>query len=145
MGIDQSRTNHIGSYNDYREAFGYPRVTRFEQITGNPVKIDALRNVYRNVESIEFIVGLFAEDVPPRAAVPPLVGRMVAFDAFSHAFTNPLLSERVFNETTFSREGMETILATKTLQDILNRNLAPGRRLAEIRMTYGQPPTAAAW
>jgi len=138
FGIEQSRENHIGSYNDYREAFKYPRVTRFEQITDDQEKIDALRSFYGDVDNIEFIVGLFAEDIAPRAALPPLTGRMVAFDAFSHAFTNPLLSEQVFNERTFSKEGMETIHATHTLEDILNRNLA-GAPVA-ISMTYRQPP-----
>lgn len=135
-GIKQSRENRIGSYNDYREAFKYPRVTRFEQITDDQDRISALQNLYGNVDNIEFLVGLFAEDIPPRAAVPPLMGRMVAFDAFSHAFTNPLLSEQVFNEKTFSKEGIETIQNTHTLKDILNRNLAPGQRPAEISMTY---------
>jgi prostaglandin-endoperoxide synthase 2 len=134
-GIRQSRLNHIGSYNDYREAFKYPRVTRFEQITDDQEKIDVLRRFYGDVNNIEFLVGLFAEDIPPRAAVPPLMGRMVAFDAFTHALTNPLLSEQVFNERTFSKEGMETIQNTHTLQDVLNRNLAPGQRPAEISMT----------
>ncbi len=143
-GIKQSRSNHIGSYNDYREAFKYPRVTRFEQITDDQEKIGVLSRLYGNVDNIEFLVGLFAEDIPPRAAVPPLMGRMVAFDAFSHALTNPLLSEQVFNERTFSKEGMETIHATHTLQDILNRNLAPGQRPAKISMTDRQSPAAVA-
>lgn len=134
-GIRQSRLNHIGSYNDYREAFKYPRVTRFEQITDDQEKIDVLRRLYGDVNNIEFLVGLFAEDIPPRAAVPPLMGRMVAFDAFTLALTNPLLSEQVFNERTFSKEGMETIQNTHTLQDVLNRNLAPGQHPAEISMT----------
>jgi prostaglandin-endoperoxide synthase 2 len=142
--VDQSRINRIGSYNDYREAFGYPRVTRFEQITDDPLKIRRLRDLYGDVANIEFTVGLLAEDVPPRAAVPPLTGRMVALDAFSQALTNPLLAKEVFNEQTFSKEGMETILATKSLKDILDRNLAPGQRRAQIGMTYHQPAAAVA-
>ena len=133
--VSQSRTNRIGSYNDYREAFGFPRVARFEQITADPIKTDGLRDLYCNVDDVEFIVGLLAEDVPPRAAVPPLIGRMVALDAFSQAFTNPLLSEQVFNEKTFSKEGLETIQSTHKLADILNRNVAPDQQ-ASISMTY---------
>lgn len=143
-GIKQSRDNHIGSYNDYRETFKYPRVTRFEQITDDQDKIEALRRLYNDVDNIEFLVGLFAEDIPPGAAVPPLMGRMVAFDAFSHALTNPLLSEQVFRDRTFSKEGMKTIQNTHTLKDILNRNLAPGQPSAEISMAYRQTPAAAA-
>jgi prostaglandin-endoperoxide synthase 2 len=132
--VDQSRINRIASYNDYREAFGYPRVTRFEQITDDPLKIDHLRDLYRTVDNIEFTVGLLAEDVSPHAAVPPLIGRMVALDAFSQAFANPLLAEQVFNETTFSKQGMKTINATHNLQDILDRNTISDQRPCRISM-----------
>jgi prostaglandin-endoperoxide synthase 2 len=134
--IRQSRKNCIASYNDYRAAVGYPRVSRFEQITGDQRKIDALRGLYADVDNIEYTVGLLAEDVGPRAAVPPLIGRMVALDAFSQALTNPLLSAPVFNERTFTEEGMRTIAATHCLQDVVNRNLSPGQQPVSISMTY---------
>lgn len=139
LTVQQGRTHQLGSYNDYREAVGYPRVTRFEQITDNQDKIDALRKLYGDVENIEFFVGLFAEDTSPRSAVPPLIGRMVALDAFSQALTNPLMSEHVFNEHTFTHEGMRTIEATRSLQDIVNRNLARGQKPVSISMTYQRP------
>ena len=137
--IEQSRVHQIGSYNDYREAFGFPRVTRFEQITGDAQKVSELRRLYREPENIEYFVGLFAEDVGRRSAVPPLIGRMVALDAFSQALTNPLMSEHVFNEKTFSKEGLRAIAATRCLQDIVNRNLAPNQRAVKISMEYSGP------
>ncbi len=39
--------------------------------------------------------------------------------------TNPLLSENVFNETTFSAEGMSIIEKTRSLRDIAVRNVQP--------------------
>jgi prostaglandin-endoperoxide synthase 2 len=53
---------------------------------------------------------------------------MVGIDAFSQALTNPLLSPRLFGEQTFSPAGMEIIRTTKTLSDVLNRNVpeSPG-------------------
>jgi prostaglandin-endoperoxide synthase 2 len=48
---------------------------------------------------------------------------MVALDAFSQALTNPLLSENVFNETTFSLEGMKIIEKTRSLREIVARNV----------------------
>lgn len=138
LAVQQGRTHQLGSYNDYREAIGYPRVTRFEQITDDQDKIDALRRLYGDVENIEFFVGLFAEDTRPRSAVPPLIGRMVALDAFSQALTNPLMAEHVFNAATFTAQGMRTIEATRSLQDILNRNLAAGQKPVSIGMTYEQ-------
>ena len=120
--VAQGRTNQLASYNDYREAMCYPRVTRFEQISSDPRVVEALRGVYRKVDQIEFFVGLFAEDSLERAAVPGLIGRMVAVDAFSHALTNPLLSPLVYNEATFSPAGWRSINATHSLHDLLIRN-----------------------
>lgn len=129
--IGQGRDNQLATYNDYRAAMGYPRATRFEQISGDPRVVDGLRCTYGDVDRIEFFVGLFAEDAPPRAAVPGLIGRMVAADAFSHALTNPLLAPAVFNEGTFSPQGMQSIRATSRLQHLLDRN-APGSGRASM-------------
>lgn len=129
--VAQARDNQLAGYNDYRAAMGFPRVTRFEQISGDPRVVEGLRRAYGDVDRIEFFVGLFAEDLVPRAAVPRLIGRMVAADAFSHALTNPLLAPAVFNERTFSPQGMQSIRATSRLQHLLDRN-APGSGLASM-------------
>jgi prostaglandin-endoperoxide synthase 2 len=47
---------------------------------------------------------------------------MVAHDAFTQALTNPLLAENVFNEDTFSAEGMKIIKATNTPAQVVARN-----------------------
>jgi len=120
--IQQGRDNRLASYNDYRALLKYPRVTRFEQINGDPLVVSELRRVYSDVDRIEFFAGLFAEELPPRAAVPSLIGRMVAADAFSHALTNPLLSPQVYHAGTFTTAGMEVIEKTATLADLLARN-----------------------
>lgn len=81
---------------------------------------------YGDVDEIELYPGLFAEDVRRNAVLPPLVGRMVAIDAFSQAFTNPLLSPRVFNAETFSPLGWNLIRTTSKLSDLAPQR--PGRR-----------------
>lgn len=123
--IEQGRDNQLASYNDYREAMKFPRVTKFEQINGDPQVVQGLKKVYGDVDKIEFFVGLFAEESRPRSAVPSLIGRMVALDAFSQALTNPLLSKNVYNEATFSAEGMRIIETTKSLREIVERNVPP--------------------
>ena len=129
----QARHCEVSSYNDYREAFGYPRVTRFEQISGDPEVVRNLKLLYPDVDGVEYFVGLFAEDVRPNAAVPAMIGRMVAADAFSHALTNPLLAERVFNAETFSPTGMSVLEETSTLADVVSR--VTGAPADDIRMT----------
>ena len=137
--IKQGRDNDLASYNDYREVMHFPRVTRFEQISEEPRVVEGLRRVYGDVDRIELFVGLFAETAPPEAAVPRLIGRMVAADAFSHALTNPLLAPEVFTEATFSPLGMASIDATSRLQDILDRNTPAAFRF-RASMQQDDPP-----
>jgi prostaglandin-endoperoxide synthase 2 len=132
--IGQGRQNDLATYNDYRKVMRYPKVTRFEQISSDPRVVEGLRRVYGGVEEIEFFVGLFAEDLPPRSAVLPLIGRMVAVDAFSHALTNPPLSPLVFNAATFSAEGLSVIQATATLKDLVDRNVPRGAGSFKVTM-----------
>ncbi|HWF33916.1 MAG TPA: peroxidase family protein [Solirubrobacteraceae bacterium] len=123
LSIEMGRAVQLRSYNDYREVSKTPRVTDFDQITGNVEVRDELRRLYGHVDNVEFYVGLFAEEVPDNGVCPGLMGRMVALDAFSQVYTNPLLAPRVYNEDTFSPMGMEIITSTTTLSEIVNRNV----------------------
>jgi prostaglandin-endoperoxide synthase 2 len=139
--LQQGRDNRLASYNDYRERMSYPRVTRFEQISEDPEVVAALKRLYGNVDRIEFFVGIFAEDPPDRSAVPPLIGRMVALDAFSHALTNPLLSPHVFKEETFTPAGWASIAATSSLRELADRNLPNG--VVGLRISMDHPRHAS--
>ena len=135
MSVQQARAVELRPYNEYRRLARFPRARRFEEISSDPRVQAALRDVYGDVDRVEFYPGLFAEDVRRNAVLPPLIGRMVAIDAFSQAFTNPLLAPRVFNPETFSPLGWETIRTTATLADMLRRNVPdPGRPL-HVTMT----------
>ena len=63
--------------------------------------------------------------------------KLVALDAFSQALTNPLLSEHVFKESTFSKPGWDAIGATGNLCDIVLRNTS-AEHTAPIGMTLGK-------
>ena len=131
------RAARLKSYNDYREYCGYPKVTRFDQITGDVWLQCELKRLYGSPDKLELFVGLFAEEVESGSALPPLIGRMVAIDAFSQALTNPLLSERVYNRDTFA-EGWDEIEKTKSLGDVLARNtpeVPEDRKPALVTMT----------
>jgi len=133
--IKQARAVGLQPYNEYRHFARFPRAKRFEDVSSDPRVQQRLRDVYGHVDAIEFYPGLFAEDVRRNAVLPSLIGRMVAIDAFSQAFTNPLLSPRVFNPETFSPLGWDLIRRTSTLSDLVHRNVPdPGRPL-KIAMT----------
>jgi prostaglandin-endoperoxide synthase 2 len=125
--ITAGREAKLRTYNDYRELCKYPRVTDFNQITGDEDVQKELKRLYGHVDNIELYVGLYAEDLRPNSALPPLVGRLIGIDAFSEAFTNPLLAENIFNPETFSPVGWEEIKNTKTLSQVLNRNVPGGK------------------
>jgi prostaglandin-endoperoxide synthase 2 len=121
--VEKGRNVQLGSYNDYRELCGFPRVTAFNQITGDPRVQQRLQELYGTTDRIEFYTGIYAEDSRPNSVLPALIGRMVGIDAFSQAFTNPLLSPRVFNEATFSPVGMDIIRSTNSISEIVHRNV----------------------
>ena len=123
MSIGLGREAQLPSYNDYRELCKFPRVTDFDQISSDRDTQEALKKFYGHVDNIEFYVGLFAEDGRPNSALPALIGRLVGIDAFSQALTNPLLAENIFNQRTFTPIGWEIIHSTKTLSDIVHRNI----------------------
>ena len=133
--VDQARFCNVAPYGDYREYVGLPRPTSFESISTNPRVIDALRKAYKNPNEVEFYVGLFAEDVVPDSPLPPLIFRLVAVDAFSQALTNPLMSEHVFKEETFTAFGWDMIRKTRNLRDLVARNVPGGLQDEFIGMT----------
>lgn len=130
----QGREVQLASYNDYRANCGFPRVTAFDQISGDPRIQEGLRDVYGHVDRIEFTVGLFAEDLRPNSVLPSLIGRMVGIDAFSQALTNPLLAPRIYGESTFSAVGMDIIRATTSLSDLVSRNVPVGSPAYRVSM-----------
>jgi prostaglandin-endoperoxide synthase 2 len=121
--ISQGRLCKLTSYNDYREYVSLPRLTTFSEISKNDDVVNLLKNVYGTIDDVEFYVGLFADDADENDILPPVIGRLVAVDAFSQALTNPLLSRHVFKEETFSSIGWNTINQTKNLRAVVSRNI----------------------
>lgn len=135
VSIELGRAVELASYNDYREMSGYPRVTQFDQITGNPKAQRLLKDLYGDVDRVEFYVGLFSEDVRPHSAVAPMIGRLVGVDAFSQALTNPLLAPNIYNKETFTPDGLDLIESTTRLSDVLRRNIPDPDQELFVSMT----------
>ncbi|RAZ87102.1 peroxidase family protein [Cereibacter johrii] len=137
--IEQNRARRLPGYNAYRQAMGMNPVDDFDCMTGDRARQEELRALYGTPEAVDFYVGLFAEDAGLNTPMPPLLGAMVALDAFSQALNNPLLSRQVYCKETFTGYGLEVIEATGTLWDVLVRNLGPAApsdiRAEDVRMT----------
>jgi prostaglandin-endoperoxide synthase 2 len=128
------RQARLRSFNDYRESYGLPRMKTFAGLTSDVALRERLEALYdHDIESLEWYVGIFAEDYPDYLMMGELLTTMVANDAFTQALSNPLLARNVFNEATFSAAGMQVIEETKSLQQILARNsTSPEKVLASF-------------
>ncbi|MFF8644541.1 peroxidase family protein [Streptomyces sp. NPDC015345] len=64
--VDLVRTRRRGvpRYNDFREGLHKRRIRSFEELSQDPVTLARLRDVYRSVDEIDTVVGLFAENPP---------------------------------------------------------------------------------
>ena len=133
--IHMARDAEVATYNDYRALCKMPRVTAFEQITGDPSVLAALKSLYNHPDEIEFYPGLFAEDLRPDSALAPLVGTLVGIDAFSQALTKPLLHSRTFCSETFSVLGWRLIHEPQSIERLVRRNTPEHAGEYHISMT----------
>ncbi|EMF52335.1 MULTISPECIES: peroxidase family protein [Streptomyces] len=64
--VDLVRTRRRGvpRYNDFRAGLHRGRIRSFEELTRNPQTLARLKDVYRDVDEIDTVVGLFAENPP---------------------------------------------------------------------------------
>lgn len=135
--VEQGRSNNVAGYNDYRRAMGRDPAGSFEDVVGKTkdpkekarraALVARLRTLYGHVENLEYYVGIFAEPRSENGPLPSLISVMVAMDAFSQAFTNPLLSEHVWGdkanrEAAFTAEGLKAIEDTNRIRDLVARN-----------------------
>ncbi|MFV2060025.1 MAG: cytochrome P450 [Gammaproteobacteria bacterium] len=139
--IDMARNAKLQSFNDYRDAFSLPRLKQFEELTDDIELQIELKNLYNNdIDELEWHVGIFAEKHLPNAMFGELMTHMVAYDAFTHALTNPLLSKNVFNKATFSETGLSIINNTNKLEDIIKRNTKNSKFVVANFNSMVKPP-----
>jgi hypothetical protein len=64
--VDLVRTRRRGvpRYNDFRAGLHKPRIKRWEDLCADPESVRRLREVYRSVDEVDTMVGLFAETPP---------------------------------------------------------------------------------
>jgi hypothetical protein len=65
--VDLVRTRRRGvpRYNDFRAGLHKPRITRWEDMSPDPASVAQMRELYRDVDEVDTMIGLFAEEPPP--------------------------------------------------------------------------------
>jgi hypothetical protein len=59
------RERGVPRYNEFRRLFRLKPASSFEELTDNPIWAEELRQLYGDVDSVDLIVGMYAEPKPP--------------------------------------------------------------------------------
>lgn len=124
--IKMGRDFRLKGYNIYRQNFGLPKLKDFTELTKNNDLRQRLEALYGDIDQLELVVGLFAEDPQPGTLFGSLMLVMVAYDAFTQIYTNPLLSEAIFTAETLTSYGLELIHTTSSIDALVRRNVSDG-------------------
>ncbi|WP_250031052.1 peroxidase family protein [Paractinoplanes maris] len=120
--VDLVRTRRRGvpRYNDFRAALHLPRVERWEDLSQDPETVRRLRTVYRSVDEVDTMVGLFAETPPDGFAFSD-----TAFRVFILMASRRLQSDRFltvdYRPEIYTQFGLDWIAAT-TMGSLINRH-----------------------
>jgi len=93
IDIMRDRERGVPRYNRFRELVGKRRVSTFEEITSIPGAADRMRKIYGNVDRVDLLVGLLAEDPPNGFGFSD-----TAFRIFILMATRRLKSDRFFTD-----------------------------------------------
>jgi prostaglandin-endoperoxide synthase 2 len=133
LSIKMGRDFRIRPFNEYRTQFGLQPFADFDELTSDVFLQEKLRKLYKNIDQLELVVGLFAEEADDGLLFGGLLNQMVAYDAFTQIFSNPLLSRHIYNEQTFTAYGLDLIERTTTIEALVNRNVKTPIRLRSPR------------
>lgn len=116
LDIQRARDHGLADYNSMRQAYGLPKMRKFEQITSDPSLQASLRSLYGNVNNIDPFVGGLAENRAAGASVGPLFQRIIA-DQFQRLRDG----DRFWYQRVFKGKALAELEKT-TLSDVIQRN-----------------------
>ena len=122
--LELARQFDVAPFNAYRARFGLRPYGSIDELTDDARVRDALKRLYGDVDAVEYTVGLLAEGRKGNAVLSETLQHLVAYDAFTHILTNPVLASEVHCEAAFSPLGWEMVHEEATFADIVARNVA---------------------
>lgn len=129
------RASRLQPYNAYRERFGLKAAKGFEDVTDDPTLAKRLHALYGGkVKDLEWYVGMCAETHGRGMIMGDMLYYMVAHDAFTHALTNPLLSNEVFCEETFGEVGWNYVQTTNRLAQVVDQVVTGSKPTCEFAL-----------
>ncbi len=122
VDILRDRERGVPRYNRFREILGRGRVKCFEEISSNKQWVEEIRRVYNdNIDQVDLMVGLFAEDIPEGFGFSD-----TAFRVFILMASRRLKSDRFFTTDyraeVYTQFGLDWI-AENNMLSVLRRHL----------------------
>ena len=78
MNIQRGRDHGLPTYNKVRQAYGLSTLTSFSQLVSDPQIAQNLQTAYGNINKLDLVVGIFAEDSVTGGVLGKLGARIVA-------------------------------------------------------------------
>lgn len=120
--VDLVRTRRRGvpRYNDFRTGLHKPRLTSFEQLSEDPATVARIRDLYRSVDEVDTMIGLFAEAPPAGFGFSDTAFRIFILMASRRIQSDRFLTVD-FRPEIYSSLGMEWI-RDNTMGTIIQRH-----------------------
>ena len=116
--ILRSRELGVPRYNQFRRLLHLKPARSFEELTDDPAQLEALRRLYRDVDSVDTIVGMFAEKRPEGFGFSE-----TAFRIFILMASRRLNSDRYFTDDftpeIYTSIGMDWVEQTSMIDVVL--------------------------
>jgi hypothetical protein len=108
IDILRTRERGVPRYNQFRRLFHLNPVASFEEITDDPVWAEELRKIYRDVERVDLMIGMYAEPKPPGFGFSD-----TAFRVFILMASRRLNSDRFFTRDyrpeVYTQDGLDWV------------------------------------
>lgn len=117
--IKLGRDWKLQPYNEYRKAFGLKPLKSISKLTSSKRLQRKLEKLYGDINKVEFVVGLFIEDQYKSQLVGELQSEMVAYDAFTFLYSNPLLEKEKYELLMSNPVAYEWIKKTNTIDEFV--------------------------
>ena len=118
IDTQRGRDHGVPDFNTVREAFGLARYTDWSDFTSDYATIEALNSIYPDVDSVDALIGMLAEDHINNSALGETMHVII-----KEQFTRLRDGDRLYYGSEFSdMGGIQDEINSTTLADVILRN-----------------------
>ncbi|MBN3293656.1 PGH2 synthase, partial [Polypterus senegalus] len=121
--IEQSRQMRYQSLNEYRKRFTMKPYTSFEELTGEKEMAAELKELYGDINAMEFYPALLIEKPRPNAIFGETMVEMGAPFSLKGLMGNPICSPEYWKPSTFGGKVGFDLVNSASLQKLVCRNV----------------------